>query len=386
MKLFEVSIVIPCLNEARTLPDCIIRAKQVLVDNDLQGEIIVADNGSTDGSREAALKLGVVLVAVATKGYGAALMGGIASAQGKYIIMGDADGSYDFSQVMPFIEKLRAGQDLVMGCRLPRGGGKIMPGAMPWKHRWIGNPVLTAIGRLFFKSPVSDFHCGLRSFTKQAYQNMDLQTTGMEFASEMVVKASLKGMRIAEVPIILYKDGRLGRSHLKSWSDGWRHFRFMLLYSPRWLFFIPGLVLMSVGGITGTILTITPVKIGTVTFDTNTLLASAIGMIIGFQLLSFALFTKMFAIAEGLLPEDQQTRKILDSLSLEAGLIIGLACSIVGFSVLVYALWYWRVHHFGSLSPAASLRIMIPGITILTLGVEITFASFFLSILRLKRR
>jgi len=275
---------------------------------------------------------------------------------------------------------------LVMGCRLPRGGGRIMPGAMPWKHRWIGNPVLTFIGRLFFKSPVSDFHCGLRAFTKQAYQNMDLQTTGMEFASEMVVKASLKRMKIAEVPIVLYKDGRLGKSHLRSWSDGWRHFRFMLLYSPRWLFFIPGLALMLAGGITGTVLIISPVKIGPVTFDTNTLLASALSMIIGFQLLSFALFTKMFAIAEGLMPGDHKTKQSLGSLSLETGLAIGIVCSIIGFSVLLYALWYWRIHHFGNLSASASLRIMIPGITILTLGVEITFASFFLSILRLKRR
>lgn len=385
-KEIEISIVIPCLNEARTLADCVTKARQALIDNELKGEIIVADNGSSDGSKELALKLGVILVEVGSKGYGTALMGGIASAQGKYILMGDADGSYDFSQLMTFVQELRAGHDLVMGCRLPKGGGKIMPGAMPWKHRWIGNPVLTFVGRLFFKAPISDFHCGLRAFTKEAYQNMDLQTTGMEFASEMVVKASLKGMSIVEVPIILYKDGRLGKSHLRSWRDGWRHFRFMLLYSPRWLFFIPGLVLILTGGIIGTVLTITPVKIGAVTFDTNTLLASALSMIIGFQLLSFALFTKMFAVAEGLLPGDRKPRKPLDSLSLETGLMIGIICSIVGFGILVYALWYWRLHHFGNLSSSASLRIMIPGITILTLGVEITFASFFLSILRLKRK
>jgi hypothetical protein len=215
---------------------------------------------------------------------------------------------------------------------------------------------------------------------------MDLQTTGMEFASEMVVKASLKGMNITEVPIVLYKDGRLGKSHLRSWSDGWRHFRFMLLYSPRWLFLIPGLALMLIGTIAGTVLTLAPIKIGAVTFDTNTLLVSAISVIIGFQLLSFALFTKMFAVAEGLLPEDRKTKKILDGLSLETGLVIGIACALVGLGVLVYALWYWRIHHFGALSSSDSLRIMIPGITILTLGVEITFASFFLSILRLRRR
>ncbi len=382
----EISIIIPCLNEVRTLPNCIVKAKQALADNDLKGEIVVADNGSTDGSKDVALELGVTLIEIEVKGYGSALMGGIASARGKYILMGDADGSYDFSQLWPFVQKLRAGYDLVMGCRLPKGGGKIMPGAMPWKHRWIGNPVLTFIGRLFFKPPVSDFHCGLRAFTKQAYENMDLQTTGMEFASEMVVKASLKEMSIAEVPIILYKDGRLGKSHLRSWSDGWRHLRFMLLYSPRWLFFIPGLALMLVGGISGTVLTITPIKIGPITFDTNTLLVSAISILIGFQLLAFALFTKMFALAEGLLPGDRKTKKIMDSVSLEAGLAVGIVCNIVGFGTLVYALWYWRIHHFGALSSSDSLRIIIPGITILTLGVEITFASFFLSILRLRRR
>lgn len=382
----ELSIVIPCLNEVRTLPDCLMKAKQALSDNNLKGEIIVADNGSTDGSQDAALKQRVILIEVEVRGYGSALMGGIAAAKGKYIVMGDADGSYDFLQLMPFVQKLRAGYDLVMGCRLPKGGGTIMPGAMPWKHRWIGNPVLTAIGRLFFKSPVSDFHCGLRAFTRQAYQNMDLRTTGMEFASEMVVKASLKGMGIAEVPITLYKDGRLGKSHLRSWSDGWRHLRFMLLYSPRWLFFIPGLVFMSLGGMAGTVLTISPVKIGAVTFDTNTLLVCAISILIGFQLLAFALFTKTFAVGEGLLPGDRQTQKILANVNLETGLLIGLVFSLTGLAILVYALWYWRIHHFGMLSASASLRIMIPGITILTLGVEIIFASFFLSILRLKRK
>lgn len=385
-KRIEVSIVLPCLNEARTLVACIVKAKNAGMENKLRYEIIVADNGSSDGSLEEALKLGVTVALVEEKGYGSALMGGIALAKGKYIVMGDADGSYDFSCIMPFIEKLRAGYDLVMGSRMPKGGGKIMSGAMPWKHRWIGNPVLTAIGRLFFKSPVSDFHCGLRAFTKKTYQNMNLQTTGMEFASEMVVKASLKGMKIGEVPIVYYKDGRLGKSHLRSWRDGWRHLRFMLLYSPRWLFFVPGFVLIAVGGMAGAVLIITPVKIGNVIFDTNTLLACTMSILIGFQLLAFALFTKLFAITEGLLPEDKRIKKILESISLEVGLITGIICCGLGFATLVYALWVWYLHHFGTLSYPASLRIMMPGVTLFALGVEIVFASFFMSILRLKRK
>lgn len=382
----ELSIVMPCLNEAQTLGLCLKKAQQALRQSGLNGEIIVADNGSTDGSKEIAKKAGVRLVEISEKGYGAALMGGVAVAKGEFIIMGDADDSYDFGEIAPFLRKLAEGYDLVMGCRLPRGGGKIMPGAMPWKHRWIGNPVLSAIGKLFFQSPVTDFHCGLRAFRKNAYEQMDLHTTGMEFASEMVIKATLKGMKVTEVPIILYKDGRSRPSHLRSWRDGWRHLRFMLLYSPRWLFLIPGLILFIFGSVIGTILSLGPVWIGRIGFDVNTLLICSMSMMIGFQLISFAIFTKVFAISEGLLPVDPRIERLFKIIRLKTGLTLGGILSFLGISILLYSVWNWRLHNFGPMSYAQSIRITIPAITIFILGIEMIFASFFLSILGLKRK
>src|SRR5256714_522661 len=297
----EVSVLMPCLNEAETLGTCINKAKASLKSLGVNGEVIIADNGSTDGSQEIARSLGARVVNVERRGYGNALMRGIATAHGKYVIMGDADDSYDFTNLGPFLEKLRAGYDLVMGNRFMGG---IKPGAMPPLHRYLGNPVLTGIGRIFFKSPAGDFHCGLRGFRREAVLGLDLRTTGMEFASEMVVKSTLHKLRISEVPTALQPDGRSRPPHLRSWSDGWRHLRFLLLYSPRWLFLYPGALLMAAGLVAGLILLQGPVVVAGVGFDAQTLLYTAAAVILGFQAVAFAVFTKVFAISEGLLPED----------------------------------------------------------------------------------
>lgn len=382
----EVSIVIPCLNEAETLGGCIQKAHEVIDTHNLSAEIVVADNGSHDGSPEIARDLGARLVHAPVKGYGAALMAGIEAARGTYVVMADADGSYDFGAILPFIEKLRQGYSLVMGCRFPRGHGTIMPEAMPWSHRWLGNPILTGVGRLFFRSPVSDFNCGLRAFRRDTITALDLRTTGMEFASEMVIKATLKGVPIAEIPITLYKDGRTRPPHLRRWRDGWRHLRFMLLYSPSWLFLIPGCVFFFLGAASGGVLLSGPVQIWGIGFDTNTLLVSAMVMLLGFKLIAFAVFAKVFAISEGLLPEDPSLSKVFRFVTLEVGILIGLLCMLAGFGLLGGGVLYWRRHDFGPLSYPDSLRLVIPGVTALTLGVEIIFSSFFMSMLGLRRR
>src|SRR5271170_6359060 len=294
----------PCLNEAETLARCIEKAKLGLQNSGVRGEILIADNGSTDGSQAIAEKSGARLVAVKARGYGSALIGGVRAASGEWIIMGDADDSYDFSDVTGFVKKFQAGDELVMGCRLPVGGGTILPGAMPWKNRWLGNPVLSFTGRLFFKCPAHDFHCGLRGFTKDAFEKMDLQTTGMEFASEMVIKTTLKKMKITEVPVTLSKDGRSRPPHLKPWRDGWRHLRFMLLFSPRWLFLMPGIFLSLLGVVFAAPLSFGDFQAGAIQFNVGTLAVAGMTVIIGFQLIAFAFFTKVFAIAEGLLPDD----------------------------------------------------------------------------------
>jgi glycosyltransferase involved in cell wall biosynthesis len=379
----ELSIVMPCLNEAETLASCIEKATQSLQANGISGEIIIADNGSTDGSQEIARALGARVVPVQEKGYGSALMAGIAAARGDFVIMGDADDSYDFANLQPFISSLRAGYDLVMGNRF---AGGIRPGAMPALHRYLGNPVLTSIGRLFFRSPCKDFHCGLRGFRKSSIVELDLRTTGMEFASEMVVKATLHGVRIAEVPTTLSPDGRSRAPHLRSWRDGWRHLRFLLLYSPRWLFLYPGLLLMLVGAIVGAILTAGPFTLGGVTFDVHTLLYSALAIIVGFQAIVFAIFTKVFAISEGLLPDDPRLDKVMNYITLETGLVIGFLFFAGGLAASIYAVAYWDSRSFGPLNPVQTLRVVIPAVTAITLGCQILLSSFFLSILGLRRR
>jgi glycosyltransferase involved in cell wall biosynthesis len=382
-KAIELSVVMPCLNEAETLGVCIRKAQRALLEARVQGEVIVADNGSTDGSREIAERLGARVVQVSAKGYGNALMGGIAAAAGKYIVMGDADDSYDFGHVGRFLERLRAGADLVMGNRF-RGG--IQRKAMPPLHKYFGNPVLTRIGQLFFHSPVGDFYCGIRGFRKDAYEKMALRTTGMEFATEMVVKATLLKMRIAEVPTTLSPDGRSRPPHLRTWRDGWRTLRFFLLYSPRWLFLYPGLWLMMAGTVVGLWLLPASRTVGAVTFDVHTLLYAAVAILLGFQAIAFAVFTKLFAISEGLHPPDTLLDRLFRYTTLEVGLLVGAGLAAAGLTGSFYAVGVWGAHEFGRLDISRTLRLVIPSALALTLGVQTIFASFFLSVLGLKRR
>jgi glycosyltransferase involved in cell wall biosynthesis len=379
----EISVVMPCLNEAETLPVCIEKLQRTFRDHGIQGEIIVADNGSSDESVAIAQRKGARVVSVEAKGYGAALMGGIAAARGKYVVMGDADDSYDFTSVPAFLQQLRQGFDLVMGNRF-KGG--IEPNAMPPLHKYLGNPVLTLIGRLFFNAPCGDFHCGLRGFRKDAYERMGLRTTGMEFATEMIVKATLLHMRISEIPTTLSVDGRSRPPHLRTWRDGWRHLRFMLLYSPRWLFLYPGALLILAGAIVGVWLLAGPRAIGDVTFDVDSLLYAAMAILLGFQAIAFATFTKVFAISEGLLPEDPRLTWLFRFITLEVGLIVGGLLMAIGLVATLYAVRVWGVHHFGALDPAQMLRVVIPAALSLTLGFQVVLSSFFLSVLGLRRR
>jgi glycosyltransferase involved in cell wall biosynthesis len=381
----ELSIVMPCLNEAETLARCIEKAKLGIQRAGVPGEIIIADNGSTDGSQAIAKNLGVRVVPVQAKGYGSALRGGIQAAAGKWIIMGDADDSYDFSDLTGFVKKFQEGFELVMGCRLPIGGGTILPGAMPWKNRWLGNPVLSFIGRFFFKCPAHDFHCGLRGFTRVAFEKMELQTTGMEFASEMVIKATLRKFKISEVPITLHPDGRSRPPHLKPWRDGWRHLRFMLLYSPRWLFLVPGLLLSALGIIFAAALSVNDIQISGVQLNVGTLMTACMAIIVGLQLVAFAFFTKVFAIAEGLLPEDPKLTRVFKIFTLEKGIVAGLVVLLAGTILFLRALWLWQQAHFGLLpSTEENLRRLIPAATLVILGIQGVFSSFFMSVLGLK--
>ena len=380
----DISIVMPCLNEAETLVACIEKARFGIQRAQVTGEILVADNGSTDGSIGLAEHHGARVVNVQQKGYGNALRGGIEAARGRWILMGDADDSYDFSAIDGFIAQLRSGCDLVMGCRLPAGGGTIQPGAMPWKNRWLGNPVLSFLGRLFFKTPVRDFHCGMRAFTRSAYDRMGLKTTGMEFASEMVMKASLKEMRIAEVPITLHRDGRSRPPHLKPWRDGWRHLRFMLIYSPRWLFLVPGLALAGFGSVAAAAIFFRPVHLGGVQFDAGSLTVACMCVIIGVQLVAFACFTKVFAIGAGLLPEDLRFAGVFRFFTLEKGLVTGGLLLCLGAALLAWALWLWKDVGFGSLPYPDNLRRVIVAATLLTVGIQVIGASFFMSVLGLQ--
>ncbi len=385
MSDIELTILMPCLNEAETLARCIEKARAGLERAGVTGEVLIADNGSTDGSQAIAEKLGARVVPVAQKGYGHALRGGIEAAHGRWILMGDADDSYDFSQADRFIKKFREGEELVMGCRLPAGGGTIMPGAMPWKNRWIGNPVLSFIGRLIFQCPAHDFHCGLRGFTREAFDKMEMQTTGMEFASEMVVKATLKKLKIAEVPVTLHKDGRSRPPHLKPWRDGWRHLRFMLLYSPRWLFLMPGLTLSVVGGILTAVLAVQNITIGSVHLTIGTLMMASMTLVVGLQLVTFAFYTKIFAVAEGLLPEDPKLNRLLHFFTLEKGLGFSLLILLVGLGLLTRAVWQWQQVQFGPLpSMEENLRRLIPAATLILVGVQGIFSSFFLSVMGMK--
>lgn len=379
----ELTILMPCLNEALTLPSCISKALGFLARHGVSGEVLVADNGSEDGSQELAQQLGARVVPVSARGYGSALMGGILAARGRFVIMGDADDSYDFSNLMPFLRELRNGTQLVMGNRF-RGG--IQPGAMPPLHRFLGNPVLTALGRLFFHSNVGDFHCGLRGFCRSAVLSLELQTTGMEFASEMVVKASIKGLLVGEVPTTLSPDGRNRPPHLRTWRDGWRHLRFMLLYSPRWLFLYPGLILMAVGLVTGGWLLPGPRRMGAVTFDVHTLLYAALAVMLGFQAVAFAVLSKVFASDERLVPKDPVLERLRQRIPLELALLAGSLLVLGGFAGSVGAVLAWREHSFGPLDPGRTFRMIIPSVLSMVLGGQIILSGFFLSVLGLRRK
>jgi glycosyltransferase involved in cell wall biosynthesis len=378
----ELTVVIPCLNEAETVATCVSKAMRFIEQNGIDGEVVVADNGSTDGSRQLAADTGARVIPVEDRGYGNALMGGILAARGEYVIMGDADDSYDLTNLMPFIEELRRGVDLVMGNRF-KGG--IEPGAMPALHRYIGNPALSFIGRLFFCSDIGDFHCGLRGFRRDAVLDLNLQATGMEFASEMVVKATLARKTITEVPTTLAKDGRSRPPHLRTWRDGWRHLRFLLLFSPRWLFFIPGIVIFALGMIIGGATAIGPITIGDITFDVDAMVAAAGMVIIGFQSILLWLFTRVYASSEGFLPDSPNADKILSRISLERMLILGGSTGLAGMLGSIFSLISWQENGFGHLNYEHALRLMVPSATALVLSCQAIFGCFFLSILGIKQ-
>jgi len=379
----ELSVVLPCLNERETVATCVTKAVAALKQAGIAGEVIVADNGSTDGSIELAQSAGARIVHVSQRGYGNALRGGIQAARGAFVLMADSDDSYDFSHIPRFVEQLRAGSELVMGNRFLGG---IRHGAMPVLHRYLGNPVLTAIGRLFFHSPSRDFHCGIRAFRKDSYDRMDIRSTGMEFASEMVVKASLLRMKVSEVATTLSPDGRSHPPHLRTWHDGWRHLRFLLMYSPRWLFLYPGLASIVVGLATCVWLLPGPQRVGSVVFDFHTLAYGFGAILVGFQLLAFAVFTKVFAITEGLLPEDPRLNRMFDYIKLETGLLFGALCVLLGVAGSVVALSTWARTSFGPITSDNLLRLVMLSVFALILGPQIIFSSFFLSILGLRRR
>ena len=379
----ELTVVMPCLNEAETLAICVDKALAALAENGIAGEVVVADNGSTDGSQGIATAHGARVIPVPVRGYGAALNAGIQAAHGKYVLMADADDSYEFAHIPRFLEKLRGGADLVMGNRF-RGG--IGPKAMPPLHRYLGNPVLSFLGRTLFSTPIGDFHCGIRAFSKEAYKRLDLRTMGMEYASEMVVKASLLGQRIVEVPTTLKKDGRSRPPHLKTWRDGWRHLRFLLMYSPRWLFLFPGLTLMLVG--LGLVAWLLPAErpLGHVNLGVDTLAYAAAAVLLGFQLVFFGVAAKVFAITEGLLPEDESFDRWFRYITLETGLIVGVVLLLAGLGIAASSVMSWSHAGYGPLPPVQMMRRTLPAMLCLMLGTEICFASFFLSLLGLKRR
>jgi len=382
----ELSVVIPCKNEEETVGTCVERAMRALREHGISGEVIVADNGSTDDSAAIAESLGARVVRVETPGYGAALMGGIEAARGRYIIMGDADASYDFLEIPRFLAELRKGFELVQGCRLESGGGRVMPGAMPFLHRWWGNPMFTKLARWWFRAPVHDVYCGMRGFTKDLYRRLDQRCTGMEFATEMIIKASLGGASIAEVPITLHPDGRVTRRpHLRTFRDGWRTLRFFLLFSPRWLFLMPGLTLIA-SGIIGYVLALTNARIGPATLDVHTLLVASLAIICGQQSVGFALMTKLFAVGEGLLPRDRRVDRLLRIFNLERGLAAGVIAGLAGLTLISVAVARWVGVDFGPLDYRATMRWVIPGVTLAVLGVQTALASFFFSILLLRRR
>jgi glycosyltransferase involved in cell wall biosynthesis len=382
----ELSVVMPCLNEADTLETCIEKAQRAMREAGIAGEVVVADNGSTDASPAIGERLGARVVPVEAKGYGNALMGGIAAARGRFVIMGDADDSYDFLEVPKFVKKLREGYDLVQGCRLPSGGGTVKPGAMPLSHRWLGNPMFSAMARRWFNAPIHDVYCGLRGFTKAHYESLNQRCTGMEFATEMIIKSSLYRAKIAEVPITLHPDGRKSHPpHLKTVRDGWRTLRFFLMYSPRWLFLVPG-ALLILAGLVGYGVAMPGLTLSGVKFDAHTLLFASLFLLCGYQAILFAIFTKTFAIREGLMPEDPRLMRFFKVANLESGLVVGAVSLLVGVGLLGGAVQQWYSAAFGDLDYGSTMRWVIPGATLTALGFQTILSSFFVSILGMGRR
>ena len=381
----ELSVVIPCLNEAETVGTCVEKAVRAMREAGIAGEVIVADNGSTDGSRAVAQGRGARVIDVAERGYGSALMGGIAAARGTYVVMGDADDSYDFLELPKFVAKLRQGHDLVQGCRLPAGGGTVEAGAMPFLHRWWGNPMFSLLTRRWFRAPIHDVYCGLRGFRRAYYQRLDQRCTGMEFATEMIIKASLFGGRITEVPITLHPDGRRAHPpHLKTYRDGWRTLRFFLVYSPRWLFLLPGVWLILIGlGLYA--LALPSTRIGGVTFEAHTLLFGSLAILCGYQSILFAIFSKTFAITEGLLPPDARLTTLFRLINLERGLVIGIGAMLIGVALLLAATFFWYRTGFGPLDYGRTMKWVIPGATLTVLGFQTITSSFFVSLLGMRR-
>ncbi|MFC5503386.1 glycosyltransferase family 2 protein [Lysinimonas soli] len=375
----ELTILMPCLNEAETIAVCVDKAQQYLASSGVSGEVVVADNGSTDGSQAIAKEHGARVVEIAKKGYGSALIGGITSARGEYVIMGDADDSYDFGSLGGFLQRLRAGDQLVMGNRF-RGG--IAPGAMPPLHKYLGNPVLSTIGRLLFRSPIKDFHCGLRGFDRASILGLHLQTTGMEFASEMVVKSTLSGLRVSEVPTTLKKDGRSRAPHLRSWRDGWRHLRFLLIFSPRWLFMIPGVVLMLIGLLGSALLMLGPIRLGGIGLDVSSQIYLVALAIVGYQGLLFAVLTKIYAQHEGFnIPRGRNFERLEKRVSLESLAVLGVVLFLVGFVIAIIQFSTWAASGFGALDPTATIRIAVPAVLLMILGAQSVMAGMFLGVL-----
>ena len=379
----ELTIVMPCLNEAETLETCIVKARSFLDRSGIAGEIVIGDNGSSDGSIEIARRCGARVINIPIRGYGAALYGAIVGSRGKYCVMGDSDDSYDFSRLDAFVKALRAGADVVMGNRFLGG---IEPGAMPWKNRYIGNPILSGVGRLLFRAPARDFHCGLRAFSRDAFLRMDLRTTGMEFASEMVIKATLMGMKVVEVPTTLSPDGRTRPPHLRPYRDGWRHLRFMLLFSPDWLFLYPGLVLFCAGLLLGAKLLASPVYIQGVALSVDTLIYSVTMIEVGFQAILFALLSRAYAVQEGLFPRPPKPTLFDSIFKLERGIILGSVLIVIGFLLFLYAFSIWGSANFGPLDVEKVTPIVIGSSISLSLGFEIILSSFLLSMLKLNVR
>ncbi|MBR1090697.1 glycosyltransferase family 2 protein [Bradyrhizobium manausense] len=377
----ELTILMPCLNEAETLATCVAKAQSFLVRAGVAGEVLIADNGSTDGSQDIATAGGARVFDVPVRGYGAALRAGIDAARGRYIVMGDADDSYDFERIDAFLERLRAGDDLVMGNRF-RGG--IEPGAMPFLHRYLGNPVLSWFGRLFFGSGLGDFHCGMRGFSKAAMSKLELRTAGMEFASEMVVRATLVGLKISEVPTTLSKDGRSRPPHLRTWRDGWRHLKFLLLYSPRWLFFYPGVLLVAVGTALSGLLFLGPIRIGGIGFDIRTMLVACTCLIVGIQAICFATIARAFAADLNLLPPPSQYGRIIEAFTLERFVFGGAAILVVGIVGLITAVVKWGEANFGSLDVSSLLRVVALSTTAITVGAQLVFTGFLAGLMSIR--